>query len=127
MMDALHRDLGSWGVPKDRLHFEAFGPATVGQQAKNPPLEDSSNTFTIKFLRSQKSLQWTSDTSSLLDLAESNGIRVDSGCRSGNCGTCMTAIRQGEVDYRDIPSEMPDEGTCLLCTAVPRADLELDA
>lgn len=127
MMESLHSGLQSWGIPADRLHYEAFGPATVG---KHTPLTDEparAGSFQVKFLRSNKVLAWEPTNGSLLDLADRHGIRVESGCRAGNCGTCMTAIRTGEVDYPLPPGEMPDDGACLLCTAVPRSDLELDA
>lgn len=127
MMDALHDGLSSWGVPADRLHFEAFGPATVGKAA-NPPTEvERVESFQVKFTRSDKTLRWEPTEGSLLDLADRHGISVESGCRSGNCGTCMTAIRTGEVGYSSPPGEIPDDGACLLCTAIPRSDLELDA
>ena len=127
MMEALHRDLGAWGVPANRLHYEAFGPATVGSKAGSLTGSELADVFTIKFLRSDKTVEWTSTKGSLLDLADQHGVRIESGCRSGNCGTCVTAIRHGEIDYPVPPGDMPDEGTCLVCTAVPRSDLELDA
>ncbi len=127
MMNSLHEGLGSWGIPPDRLHFEAFGPATVGKSAKASETSNHSDSFQIKFLRSDKTLKWSAAEGSLLDLAEAHGISVQSGCRSGNCGTCATAIRTGEVNYPIPPGEMPDEGACLLCTAIPNSHLELDA
>lgn len=127
MMEALHSDLTAWGVPSDRLHFEAFGPATVSKAAKAAVEFDQSASYQIKFLRSNKTLHWEPAQGSLLDLAEQHGISVESGCRSGNCGTCLTAIRTGNVDYQVSPSQTPDEGMCLLCTATPKTDLELDA
>jgi ferredoxin-NADP reductase len=127
MMEALHGDLSDWGVPANRLHYEAFGPATVGKKAGPSETVGASNSYKIKFLRSNKTIEWTPTVGSLLDLADRHGINVESGCRSGNCGTCMTAIREGEIEYPTPPSESPDEGTCLLCTAIPQSDLELDA
>ena len=127
MMEALHRDLSAWGVPANRLHYEAFGPATVGKQTKPSDKGKVADAYKIKFLRSNKTVEWTPKIGSLLDLADQSGVSVESGCRSGNCGTCVTAIRDGEIDYPTPPGELPDEGTCLLCTAIPRSDLELDA
>ena len=127
MMNSLHEGLSAWGVPTERLHFEAFGPATVGKSVKPSVDSESSESFQIKFMRSDRTLNWEPTEGSLLDLADRYGISVESGCRSGNCGTCMTAIRTGEVDYPTPPGEMPDDGACLLCTAIPRSDLELDA
>ena len=61
------------------------------------------------------------------NLAEENGISMDSGCRAGSCGTCVTAIKSGEVEYLSEPGEPPDSGSCLACICVPKGNLELDA
>jgi len=52
---------------------------------------------------------------------------MDSGCRAGNCGTCVTAITDGEVEYLSEPGDKPDSGTCLTCIAVPKNSVTLDA
>jgi ferredoxin-NADP reductase len=127
MMTSLHRDLSAWGVPANRLHYEAFGPATVNKKTATSDTAEVSEIYKIKFLRSNKTVEWTPRIGSLLDLADQSGVSVESGCRSGNCGTCSTAIRKGEIEYPTSPNEIPDEGTCLLCTAIPRSNLELDA
>jgi ferredoxin len=84
----------------------------------------------VKFVNSNRSANWTSASSSILELAEANGIKIDSGCRAGNCGSCVTTVRSGEVDY---PSGKPgfdvEKGCCLACVAVPKVGtaLALDA
>ena len=52
---------------------------------------------------------------------------IDSGCRAGNCGTCLTAIRSGKVDYLSEPGAPIEEGSCLACIAEPQSKLNLDA
>ena len=82
----------------------------------------------VSFVRAGKTVPWSNATGSLLELAEAHGIRIDSGCRAGSCGTCITAIRDGQVDY---PSGKPDfdieKGSCLACVAVPKGALSLNA
>ncbi len=126
MMESLHDGLIKWGVPEKFLHYEAFGPATVGRVNKPADL-DQNSCYTISFSRSKKEIAWDGSAASLLDLAEVNGIHIESGCRAGNCGTCATAIKSGEIDYLNMPGQLPEEGTCLVCAAVPMSDLELDA
>ena len=58
MMNSLHDGLIAWGVPPEHLHFEAFGPATVGKTAKTPDAANNSDSFQIRFLRSNKTLDW---------------------------------------------------------------------
>src|SRR5262249_49283147 len=36
MMDSVARDLEAWGVPANRVHTEAFGPATIKQTLHGP-------------------------------------------------------------------------------------------
>ncbi len=128
MMESLTKGLSEWGVPEERIHFEAFGPASVKRVAKPEATQMAeSNGVKVSFMREGKTVPWSSATGSLLELAEVHGIRIDSGCRAGSCGTCVTAIRDGQVDY---PSGKPDfdieKGSCLACVAVPKSDLKLD-
>ena len=72
-------------------------------------------------------MQVDEDATVLLELAEANGVVIDSGCRVGNCNTCLTAIKAGAVRYVREPDTMPEEGSCLTCIAIPNGDLVLDA
>ncbi len=129
MMESLTRDLGAWGVPEDRVRFEAFGPASVkkvAQVTQAAPAAGAAADFEINFTRSGKKLVWR-DAGSLLEFAEANGIRIDSGCRAGSCGTCVTALRDGQVDYLRKPDIEIEKGTCLTCISVPKGPLSIDA
>ncbi len=128
MMESLTRDLGEWGVPDERIHFEAFGPASVKKVAgiTHPAQAPAGGGFEIAFARSNKTLLWTG-AGSLLEFAEANGIRIDSGCRAGSCGTCATALREGQVAYLRKPDAEIEKGSCLVCISVPKTPLSLDA
>ena len=63
----------------------------------------------------------------VVDLAEENGVDIDFGCRAGNCGTCITAVKSGDIDYLSEPGEKPEAGSCLACIAVPKGPVVLDA
>lgn len=127
MMDALERDLQAWGVPEDRIHFEKFGPGPKKHQAVPAAVAGDEAGIEVSFNRSGKKLEWTSAAGSLLQLARSHGIAIESGCEQGNCGTCQTAVRAGEVVYLDKPAYDCEKGTCLVCVCQPKAALELDA
>ena len=92
-------------------------------RATLPELTES----TVTFSKAGKECKWTLDGPVLLELAEANGVMIDSGCRVGNCNTCLTAIKEGNVRYVREPDTMPEEGSCLTCIAVPNGDLVLDA
>ena len=126
MVEDLRNDLAAWGVPKTSIHFEAFGPATVKKCTTNSESKDLPK-IDVSFTKSGKVFPWDPKLTSLLELAENNGIPLDSGCRAGNCGTCLTAIKSGEVSYVGEPGSLPEEGSCLACIAVPKGDLTLDA
>lgn len=127
MMQALTAGLTEWGVPEARIHFEAFGPASVKKAVPTPPAGAGAVKWAVTFSKSGKVLSWDSSVGSLLDLASMNGVPIDSGCRAGNCGTCITAIRSGSVDYLREPGSAPEKGSCLACVCVPKGDLVLDA
>jgi len=128
MMETLVPDLLAWGVPQQDVHFEAFGPASVRLPAATPSVSTVSSTaFDIHFTKSGRTLPWNGQEANLLDFAERHGVAVDSGCRSGSCGSCETRLRQGTVSYASPPDHDPAPGHCLLCVATPGADLELEA
>ena len=126
MVKDLRTDLAGWGVPKKNIHFEAFGPATV-KKTQQETTKDSGIKISIQFEKSGKTLEWDSKAGSLLDFAEANGVPIDSGCRAGNCGTCLTAIKSGNVELLGEPGSEPEAGSCLTCISIPKDDMILDA
>lgn len=126
MMDSITTGLREWGVPDADVRFEAFGPATVKRSAHPAPAAQQQR-FEVVFARSGKTCEWSDAAGTLLDLAEAHGIGLDFGCRAGNCGTCETAVKEGEVGYVVATGSQPDEGSCLTCVAVPKGRLVLDA
>ncbi len=127
MMDATTTQLIEWGVPEEDIHFEAFGPATVKKVSKGDGDHAAGGaSYKVEFARSGKSVTWSDGDGTILDLAEANGIRISSGCRAGNCGTCSTALKDGKVDYVSKPATKPAKGTALVCIACPDGDVALD-
>lgn len=135
MMDTLNQKLIRWGVAESAINAEAFGPATITQTtaktaSTNPNPKATATAVagpSVEFSRAGKSCSWNSEMASLLDLADDNGIQIDSGCRAGNCGSCSIAIKSGKVKYLcDVGADIED-GTCLACVAIPDGDLVIDA
>ena len=127
MVKDLRKDLADWGVPKKDIHFEAFGADTVKGCKTDASKANGAKKYNIKFEKSGKTLVWDSTFGSLLDFAEANEVPIDSGCRAGNCGTCLTAIKSGEIDLVGEPGSEPESGSCLACISVPKQDMTLDA
>ncbi|MGZ0189660.1 MAG: 2Fe-2S iron-sulfur cluster-binding protein [Alphaproteobacteria bacterium] len=129
MMNALDADLREWGVPDADINSEAFGPASV-KKPTPPPVADgapAAAAIAVTFARSGKTVDWTPAVGTLLDLAEANGVDMASGCRAGSCGTCLTAVIEGEVGYADPPDAPVENGSCLACVGSPKGPLKIDA
>ena len=131
MMESLIPALDEWGVPEQNIHYEAFGPASLAKLNRHelPAHEGgaASTPVTVTFAKSGKSVTWDGRASSLLELAENNGVEIASGCRAGGCGSCQVSIEEGEVEYLQSPDFDPDPGCCLLCVSRPKRNLILQA
>ena len=129
MMESVVKGLAEWGVPDDKVHYEAFGPASVKKAAPVAAVaaDAGAKPVMVTFAKSSKSVAWNPEAGNLLAFAESQGVAIASGCCAGQCGTCVTAIRSGEVTYAQEPGSKPEPGSCLACVAAPKGDLVLDA
>lgn len=128
MMETLVPALSAWGVQAGDLHYEAFGPASLPATRSAPAqLLPGGAPLEIRFLRSGRSLSWDGQDANLLDFAERHGVVVDSGCRSGGCGSCETRLKSGTVAYASQPDHDTAPGHCLLCVGTPTSALELEA
>jgi ferredoxin-NADP reductase len=126
MLASLLPALNDWGVARNAIHYEAFGPDqnTAIPDAVAMPLAVP---LVIQFTQSGRTLSWTGEDANLLDFAEAHGVEVPSGCRSGSCGTCETTIGSGKIRYTQTPSYDVAAQKCLVCIAIPDGDLELVA
>ncbi len=128
MMKAVEQDLRAWGVPASSIYEEVFPEpkaATAGTEAKV-----AAGTV-VKFRKSGKQVEAPSGCASLLDLAESGSVDIPFACRVGSCGTCVTAILDGAVEYSQEPSwkdesALDQEGLCLPCICLPKGDMVID-
>lgn len=126
MMETLVPALAAWGVPLPDIRFEAFGPASVklpGATEAPAPMA----ALDVRFQRSRRTLSWDGRDPSLLDFAERHGIAVESGCRSGGCGSCETRLVEGTVQYDSAPDHDVAPGHCLLCVGRPSSAVVLEA
>ena len=127
MMQTLVPALAEWGVPVGDIHYEAFGPASVKLPGAAEAAVPVATAVEVRFQRSGRSLKWEGRDESLLDFAERHGIEVESGCRSGGCGSCETRLLEGKVQYEHAPDHDVAPGHCLLCVGRPSSPLVLEA
>ena len=130
MMTSLVEGLKAWNVSEECIHFEAFGPASVKKKMDDGTKESASGgpALNVNFARSDKSVSWSAEAGSILELAEANGVAsIGASCRTGNCGSCITAIKEGEIEYLSPPGSPAEDGSCYACISVPKSDLVIDA
>jgi uncharacterized protein len=129
MLETIVPALDEWGVPDQNIHYEAFGPASLSKPKPQKSLiqeeKNGAEPVMVTFSKSGKTITWDGSSDSLLELAESSGVNVESGCRAGGCGACQTTIENGEVEYSQSPDFDPEPGSCLLCISRPKRDLTL--
>lgn len=127
----LYEGLRGVHVPDARIHAEAFGPSTLRRHGddQRPTLQQppaASEPVPVYFASSAKEARWAPGAGTLLELAEARGLSPEFSCRGGSCGTCKTKVVSGQVHYPNPPAEMPEEGTALICCAVPAQALVLE-
>ena len=123
-MQSLYDQLRDLHVADERIHGEAFGPARLQRRLDGgvtPALLAPAATQAVQviFAKSAKEACWTPDSGSLLELAESRGLTPEFSCRGGSCGTCRTALVEGQVTYALAPDAAHGPKEALICCAVP--------
>ncbi|MFN3988150.1 MAG: 2Fe-2S iron-sulfur cluster-binding protein [Rhodocyclaceae bacterium] len=114
LLESLLAGLRAAGIADAALHFERFalGPADTAQD------------WSIHYQDRQFS---AAGHASLLDAIESQGLPIDSDCRTGSCGRCLLAVEDGQAKHRVVPECVVAPGQVLACCAVPLSDVRLRA
>ncbi|WP_312867771.1 PDR/VanB family oxidoreductase [Amycolatopsis pithecellobii] len=108
--------------PPRRLRLERFHPREItvtGRERESEVVASiSGQTITV------------APGESILDALDSAGVPMPSSCREGTCGTCETAVLEGEVEHRDSvlsDAERAAGKTMMVCVSRARsARLVLD-
>ena len=136
MMDALTGDLAAWGVAEAQIFTESFGPATASHLIEQSEADGAaaagaedaaSDVIEVSFARNGVTHTWDPRYKCLLEFAEAKGVSISAGCLYGDCGTCMTPLKQGAVGYNHPTEITPDEGCCLPCSCKPTSSITLEA
>jgi anaerobic selenocysteine-containing dehydrogenase/ferredoxin-NADP reductase len=120
MIKAFAEGLVARGVPRFDIFSEVF-------RSPPGPLVQDGRTYSVRFSRSSETAEtWSAQSGPLLDFADKLGLNLQSGCRVGQCESCVVQIVSGTV--RHLHGVEPDDPeTCLTCQAVPTSDLVIDA
>lgn len=106
LLNAVERACGAW--PSGTLHTERF--------TADPPAPDpDAIPFDVVCDRSGITVRISPDDS-ILEVLRAKGVNVLSSCMSGICGTCETAVLEGEPDHRDSVLDDADKaaGDCMM-------------
>lgn len=135
-MQSVRQILAEGGHDPVRYHQESFDitagsyddGTTAAAASPSNATAGVRPSFSVRLARSGKSFTM-SDTETVLAAARKAGVLVPSSCGQGLCGTCKTAVLQGDVDMQHnggIRQREIDKGLRLLCCSRPQSDLVLD-
>ncbi|MFK4811728.1 PDR/VanB family oxidoreductase, partial [Devosia sp. ZW T5_3] len=112
MLESVRTTAAEQGWPDEAIHFEYF---------KNDKIIDDSSSFEIELARSAMTLHVPAGRT-ILEVMRDAGLTVPSSCEQGACGTCLTAVIEGEVDHQDVYLNDSEKAsnTCMM-TCVSRA------
>ncbi|WP_028603698.1 PDR/VanB family oxidoreductase [Ottowia thiooxydans] len=83
----------SYGWPESQLHYEFFA-------ADAPDLSDA-DSFDVRIASSGQVITIAKDKTVVQALAEC-GIEIETSCEQGICGTCLTGVKEGRPDHKDL-------------------------
>jgi phthalate 4,5-dioxygenase reductase subunit len=117
LMESVRDMSGHW--PQTAVHFESFVEGKVAQPDDKP--------FTVKLARSGEVIEVPVGVT-ILDAVRAAGHDAPSSCESGTCGTCRTALLEGEADHRDLVlGEHERANNIMICVSRARsAQLVID-
>ena len=97
MYTFLRKEVAKLDVPARRVRFEVFGQAKDIAMYEGFPTELRHETFTITVVRGISEVEIPAKaTESIVVALERAGIRIETGCRSGECGFCRTKVLSGD-------------------------------
>lgn len=103
------------GMPRFDIFAEAF--------ATPPEVPASLVPQTVRIAGSDQSFVWAPAAGTLLDAAQAAGIALPSGCRVGQCESCVMQVVDGDVAH--LGGFAGEDGHCLTCQSVPLSALTL--
>jgi vanillate O-demethylase ferredoxin subunit len=118
MLDAFTAAAASW--PAQQVHLEYFSAAVA------PAVESG---FVVELARS-KLLVSIPPGQTILEALRARGVKVQTSCEQGICGSCETRVLAGEPDHRDLllsfEEKAANEVMMICCSGSRSAVLVLD-
>lgn len=130
MYPFLRGELAKLEAPARRVRFEVFGQVKDITKYEGYPAELSVKTFRLTVTRGiHEDVIPAKATESLVVALERAGIRIETGCRSGECGFCRAKVLAGQVYVRPESDGRraadKDFGYVHACAAYPVSDVRI--
>jgi ferredoxin-NADP reductase len=115
------------GVDQDVVRFELF--SRTGVDPARTSARDADD-YELVLAESGHTLRLPLEAN-ILEVVLALGVDVDNDCRDGICGSCLTPVRSGKVDHRDLVLTKKEQAAMdrmLICVSrptCPRLELEL--
>nr|WP_256570507.1 molybdopterin-dependent oxidoreductase [Bradyrhizobium sp. CCGUVB1N3] len=103
------------GVPRFDIFTESFASPPIVPRTLKPQ--------TVHIADSDSSFTWTPELGTILDAAQAAGLSLPSGCRVGQCESCLMRVVDGNVAQLNDGDSATDQ--CLTCQSVPLSELTL--
>ena len=130
MYKFLRGEIQKLNVPQRRVRFEVFGQAKDITTFPGYPVEKRDEVYTVTVRRGiHEDRIPAKATESLVVALERANIRIDTACRSGECGFCRTKVLAGdyyvcpEIDGRRAADKDFNYGHA--CAAYPLSDMTI--
>jgi len=117
----LTNDLVNSGVPRSAVAYELFQQS---EQKLSPVAETKPRNVHFKVTGTVAPFERSHP--SLLSCADKNQVVMESGCRTGACGSCVVRLLNGKVRYTREPQFPIKSNEILPCVCVPESDLVLE-
>ena len=95
LMELVSTEALASGWPPTAIYRESFGAPAVTEEQ-----HETEKSFEVIFERSGKSCM-VAPGQTIVAAAAHIGIEFSTSCEQGFCGTCLTVVREGEIDHRD--------------------------
>jgi ferredoxin-NADP reductase len=116
MLDALQSAMSVWS---ECLHIERFTPVALSDAQRS-----TNHGFVVYAARSGVTVEVPPGVS-IVSALNASGVKTETSCEEGICGTCETLVVEGEPDHRDSllsPAERASGTTIMICVSRCHSD-----
>lgn len=127
MMDGVRAALSACGVPRARIHEEAF--RSPGSAPKDSSLPTTTQLVTIRRGSAIRSVE-VEPGRTILEAATRARVPLRSSCAMGGCGACKCRLVSGDVAMEEpncLTDAEREAGMVLTCVGRPRGPVTLEA